>query len=111
MIDNPKQTAELLFRLQAALPFPAIVSPRLAATLRQRSPGAAVPKKGDVVSVMNMGDEGGIMCQLSTGRETDDGTVLLTSITHLDFDRRLPLAREILAYQKHRTKKLRRQAG
>jgi hypothetical protein len=34
-----------------------------------------------------------------------------TSITHLKFDPRLPLAREITAYQKHRVKKLRRQAG
>ena len=30
------------------------------------------------------------------------------SITNLIFDRRLPLAREIAAYQKHRIKRLRR---
>ena len=30
------------------------------------------------------------------------------SITHLLFDRRLPLAREIASYQKHRVKRLRR---
>jgi hypothetical protein len=30
------------------------------------------------------------------------------SITHLTFDRRLPLAREIATYQKHRSKRLRR---
>ena len=30
------------------------------------------------------------------------------SITHLTFDRRLPLAREIAAYQKHRVKRIRR---
>ena len=31
------------------------------------------------------------------------------SITHLRFDARLPLAREIAAYQRHRVKRLRRQ--
>lgn len=32
------------------------------------------------------------------------------SITHLRFDPRLPLARKIATYQKHRVKHLRRQA-
>ncbi len=32
MIDNPKQVADLLSKLEAALPLPAIVTPRLAAT-------------------------------------------------------------------------------
>jgi hypothetical protein len=31
------------------------------------------------------------------------------SLTHLQFDARLPLARDIAAYQKHRVKRLRRQ--
>jgi hypothetical protein len=34
--------------------------------------------------------------------------VAVVSITHLDFNAKLPLAREIAAYQKHRTKRLRR---
>jgi hypothetical protein len=32
----------------------------------------------------------------------------LTSTTHLRFDARLPLARDIAAYQKHRIKRLQR---
>jgi hypothetical protein len=36
-------------------------------------------------------------------------SVTFTSITHLRFDPRLPLAREIAAYQTHRVKRLRRQ--
>jgi len=35
--------------------------------------------------------------------------VFLVSITHLAFDRRLPVAREIAAYQKHRIKRIRRE--
>ncbi len=48
-----------------------------------------------------MGDEGGIVCQLDFGHEAGE-KAFFVSITHLTFDRRLPLAREIAAYQKHR---------
>ena len=109
MIDNPKQVADLLSKLEAALPLPAIVTSRLAATIRQQSPGASIPKKCHVTWVSNAGDEGGIVCKLAAMGEADDKLEFFTSITHLDFDRRLPLAREIAAYQKHRVKKLRRQ--
>jgi hypothetical protein len=111
MIDNPKQVSALLSKLEAALPLPAIVTPRLAATLRQQSPGASIPKACHVTWVSNAGDEGGIVCKLSAEGDADNKLTFFTSITHLDFDRRLPLAREIAAYQKHRVKKLRRQAG
>ena len=57
-----------------------------------------------------MGDEGGIVCRLDFGQ--DDGEkVFFVSITHLTFDRRLPLAREIAAYQKHRVKRIRRSSS
>jgi hypothetical protein len=36
------------------------------------------------------------------------GRVFFASITHLRFDGRSPLTREIVAYQKHRTKRLQR---
>jgi hypothetical protein len=54
-----------------------------------------------------MGDEGGIVCKLDLGSTVEKAA--FTSITHLRFDPRLPLAREITAYQKHRVKRLRRQ--
>jgi hypothetical protein len=59
-----------------------------------------------VKSVSYAGDEGGIVCHF----EPEDGSseVVVVSITHLDFDPHLPLAREIAAYQKHRLKRLRR---
>jgi len=111
MIDNPRQVADLLAKLKAALPLPAVVTPRLAATLRQQAPDAAIPKDCYLTWVSHAGDEGGIVCKLSVEEAADDNVVFLASITHLDFDRRLPLAREIAAYQKHRAKKLRHQAG
>jgi hypothetical protein len=51
------------------------------------------------------------VCKLSVEGKLDNKLEFFTSITHLDFDRRSPLAREIAAYQKHRVKKLRQQTG
>ena len=51
------------------------------------------------------GDEGGIVCQLDAGAGTG---AVVTSLTHLRFGPRLPLARDILTYQKHRVNRLRR---
>ena len=106
MIDNPRQVSELLSKLEAALPFPAVITPALAATLRKQSPDVVLPRDWQVTSVFNFGDEGGIMCALAVAGGAEDRNVYLSSITHLDFDRRLPLARDIAAYQKHRVKKL-----
>jgi hypothetical protein len=111
MIDNPRKTADLLAKLNAALPVPAAVTPRLAETLRKKSSDAAIPRACEVVWVMNAGDEGGIMCKLSTGEDSDSDPAVFTSITHLDFGYRHPLAHDIRAYQQHRVKKLRRQRG
>src|SRR4051812_19144910 len=60
-----------------------------------------------ITGIHYAGDEGGILCKLDFGTEDAD-PVFFVSITHLTFDRRLPLAREIAAYQKHRVKRLRR---
>jgi hypothetical protein len=109
MIDNPELTADLIAKLEGALPLPAIVTPELAGSIRNQSPGVSVPRTCQVVQVFNMGDEGGIMCALSLEGLDDGKTVFLASITHLDFDRRMLLAREVVSYQKRRVKKLRRQ--
>ena len=65
-------------------------------------------QNGDIVTwISYAGDEGGIMCR-STPAPIQRAR--FTSITHLRFDPRLPLAREIGAYQKHRVKRLRRRS-
>jgi hypothetical protein len=108
MIDNPKQVANLKATLNAALPVPAMITPRLAALLRQQSPGATMPPHCHITWVSNMGDEGGIVCKLSVEGEKQQ---FFSSITHLEFDRRSPLAAEIIAYQKRRVRKLMRKAA
>jgi hypothetical protein len=106
MIDNPDQVERLLAKLQAALPVPARVTPELAATLLDKAHAVSISSLCSVTWISYAGDEGGIMCRLSLGDENENA--VFASITHLRFDPRLPLAREIAAYQKHRVKRLRR---
>ena len=106
MIDNPDQTERLLARLQAALPLPARVTPELAATLQTKNTATEIPTTCSITWISYAGDEGGIMCRLDFEREIETAT--FAAITHLRFDARLPVARDIAAYQKHRVKHLRR---
>ena len=105
MIDNADQVERVLARLQAALPVPARITSELAATLIDKAHAATIKSACSVTWISYAGDEGGIMCRLSFGDETENA--VFASITHLRFDPRLPVAREIAAYQKHRVKRLR----
>ena len=107
MIDNPAQVEQLVPRLRAALPLSATASPPLLAALKERSPGMDLSSQCRITRIDYVGDEGGIVCQLDFGIE-GGREVFFASITHLTFDRRLVLAREITAYQRHRIKRLRR---
>jgi hypothetical protein len=105
VIDNLDQTGRLLCKLEEALPLAARATPALAASIRWQSGGIEVSRFCRVTRVHYLGDEGGIMCRLAFDADTGPGTFIV-SITHLLFDRRHPLAREIAGYQKHRVKRL-----
>ena len=107
MIDNQDQVEQLLRKLTEVLPLSALATSTLMANLRGRSSAAKITLDCKVTKVMYAGDEGGIMCHLTFDEEEKE-EVFLVSITHLSFDRRLPVAREIAAYQKHRIKRIRR---
>lgn len=108
MIDDPDQVERLLDRMRVALPLPARMAPRLLATLRDQDPGTPLAAACRITRVDYAGDEGGIVCHLERDGGDEEGKLIVTSITRLEFDPRLPCAREIAAYQKHRTKRLRR---
>ena len=108
MIDNQNQVERLLRELTEVMPLSALASPVLMAALRGRSSTAKVSLDCKVTKVIYAGDEGGIVCQVIFDKE-ETKQVFLVSITHLAFDRRLSVAREIAAYQKHRIKHIRRQ--
>ncbi len=107
MIDHPDQVERLMDRMSAALPIPARVTPELQTKLRRQN-GTEIPASCTVTWISYAGDEGGIVCRLDAGLDGGSDEVF-TSITHLRFDPRLPLSRDIVAYQKHPVKRLRRQ--
>jgi len=109
MIDDPDKTARLIDALEASLPIETTLPAFLMHSLSQRTPDMAIPARCNVVSVFYMGDEGGIMCALDIGGPNAESAHLV-SITHLIFERRVPLHRQIDAYQRHRIKKLKQQA-
>ena len=110
MIDDPRKTELLLSMLTEALPIEANITQYLAGELLEKSPDIAIPKKCSVTNVFYTGDMGGILCGLDMGG-AEAKTAHVVSITHLTFDRRVPLSREIESYQRHRIKKLKQQQG
>ena len=110
MIDDPEKTAFLIARLKELLPIAAGIAKDLQRSLAAKSPEMPIPARCQVVDVLNLGDEGGVACCLDIGGP-DTAAVHIVSITHLLFDRRSPLFRDINAYQRRRIKKLKRQRG
>ena len=96
--------------LTEALPIEANITACLAGELIEKSPDVAIPKKCNVTDVFCSGDIGGILCGLDIGG-TEANAAHVVSITHLTFDRRVPLSREIETYQRHRIKKLKQPMG
>ncbi len=107
VIDNPIQMQRLLALLQEEIPLPARATPELAAMLKTQNIANAA-STATITAVNYAGDEGGIMCRLEI---PPNENAVHVSITHLRFDPRVPGAREITAYQKHRVKHLRRRGS
>ncbi len=95
--------------MRAALPMRAFTNMELRRTLQEESK-RVFPHECSVTEIRYMGDEGGLVCHLDFGF-SDTNQVYIVSITHLKFDRRNPLARDIEAYCKHRIKRLKKLHG
>jgi uncharacterized protein (AIM24 family) len=99
VIDNQDQVDWFLRKLTEALPLSALATSALMAILREQSSMANITLGWKVTKVIYAGAEGGVICHLALDEE-DKEEVFLVSIIHLAFDRRLPVARKIAAYQK-----------
>jgi len=106
VIDNQDQAKRLLRKPMEALPPSALATAALLANLRGRSSAAKITLNCTITKVFYLGDDGGITCHVIFDEEEKD-EVFLVSITQLAFDRRLSVARDIAAYQKHRIKRIR----
>ncbi len=70
----------------------------------------SLPMRCRVVDIHYAGEEGGIVCKLNL-RGSETKQAFYVSITHLIFERRMPLFRQIDAYQRHRIKKVKREGS
>lgn len=110
MIDDPEKTDRLVAELEASLPLETLLSQTLKGSLIKQSSDLDIPDRCNVTSIFYMGEEGGIVCGLDIGGP-ETKTPYIVSITHLIFERRIPLFRQIDTYQRHRIKKLKQQNG
>ncbi len=107
MIDDLRTVESLMERIRADLPMRAHVSRDVLRTLRREAPAASFSHRCDVTDIHYAGDEGGILCSLDFDDHASKA-VYIASITHVPFERRNPLWRDIERYKKHRVKRLRR---
>ena len=87
-----------------SLPFEVHLTPPLARLLRERRVVLPAGDRQTVSAVSYLGDAGGIVCHIVP---PDGGDVAFVSLTHVRVPPSMPLAAEVLRYQKHRVKKLR----
>jgi hypothetical protein len=110
MIDDLQTIESLMESIRAALPMRAHVGRDVLRTLRRETPEAFLSHQCDVTEVRYAGDEGGILCTLDFDDHTSKA-VYIVSITHVTFERRNPLWRDIERYKRRRIKRLRRFRG
>jgi hypothetical protein len=106
MLDNPEKTARLLDALKGAAPFEVELMPLVVKQLQADKVAAANQPRQIVSDLSYLGDEGGIVCHIAPPES--DGAIII-SLTHVRVPRSMPLATAVLAYQKHRVKKLKKQ--
>jgi hypothetical protein len=107
MLDKPEKTRELMAILEAAAPFEVALMPDLIEHLAREQKPVVVKPIETVSGVSYLGDVGGIACHVQP--ENGD-RVIVISLTHVRVRPTLPFATAVLAYQKHRIKKLKKQA-
>ena len=106
MLDHPTKTPRLLAALEEAVPFDVELPMALVKHLQDKRATTVNSTRQTVKAISYMGDEGGISCHIVP----DDGKeVLVVSLTQLRLPHSMPLAQDVLDYQKHRIKKIKKQ--
>lgn len=103
-IDDYEEGQALTEKLKANLPVKVFPTKQLVQSLRQQGKSIKPNYPYEIDSVFYSGDMGGITYALK-GDPTDK-EVFAVSITHLKIDSDHPLASEIEAYQRKRTRRL-----
>lgn len=107
ILDNPQMTSRLLAALKAAVPFDVELTPEVVKQLQSKNAANAGQVRRTVSDLSYAGDEGGIICHIVP---LDKREALFISLTHVRIPRTMPLAAAVAEYQKHRVRKLKKQA-
>jgi len=107
MLDKPKKTRDLIAILEAAVPFEVALMPDLIEHLARQQNPVVVKAIETVSEISYLGDLGGIVCHV---QPEDSESMIVVSLTHVRLPCTLPFATAVLDYQKHRVKKLKKQA-
>ncbi len=103
---KPPSAQQLIKEIEAHLPLPVHATPELSRSLRQQGQEISPDEELRVISVLNSGELGGIMCRIE---KNEDKQAFVISLTHLRIRPDHPLRAHIEAYQKERVRKLSRQ--
>ncbi|CAN2536157.1 hypothetical+protein [Methylocapsa aurea] len=100
MRETAHPSEALARRLRGFLPLSAHCRSPLLKTLRGYAPNVAAPSHVLVTGVYDMGGSVGLMCRIDLGGEIAASAVLVVPITHLAFDRRHPISRDMANYRR-----------
>jgi hypothetical protein len=103
MIDNYEKTMALIKKMEAHLPIPAQPTKRFIHGMRKDGIKVKSTQKIQIENVLYLGDDGGIGCEVGILKE---GTVVITSLTHIRVKNSHPIGKEIRSYQNGRINKL-----
>jgi hypothetical protein len=106
VIDNPAEVAALIRKMETHLPIAAKATAELAQLLRDKM-DISSKQSVAIEKLIYLGDEGGIACAITL---PGGDKSLIVSLTHLRIQDSHPLAKDIVAYQRKRVKKLARES-
>ena len=106
-IDNPSRVKALMEEMEARLPI--AVRPTVALVKLAKKQGLGIYRKDSLIirRVFYLGDEGGIMCDITPAENSK--TALVCSLTQLEVVGDDALSEEVRSYQQERNDKLSRQ--
>jgi hypothetical protein len=104
MIDDSAQVTDLMGKIEVQLPIPANPTSALVQQLRSQRLKISTQRVMFISRVFYMGDEGGIMCDVTPTKDAREAYVV--SLTHLRIAPNHPLSRDIRAYQQQRIRRI-----
>ena len=108
-IDNYAKAVNLVRKMEAHLPIPARPTGACIRALREQGIKLARDQELQIKHVLYLGDEAGISCDVTLSRDAEEA--IIVSLTHLRVRRQHPLAQEIRAYQRERTRRIAQSGG